>query len=201
MDSLAGFTPDDPGFAPNAFTNPPPLSQAPFAYQQESRWYDRILDVLLGEDETLAKNRLVLICQNCRLVNGQAPPGVKALEEIGSWRCGGCGARNGVENSMENADSMGELRAKEFTQESSSKSPISADELSQQATQGPNFLEQPSREPENSAKITTGVPDSEEENEQGLDTDENEDSASQLDQATVRRVTRSKRKDKSSKEK
>lgn len=52
---------------------------------------------MLGEDETLAKNRLALICSNCRLVNGQAPPGTRSLEEIGRWRCGGCGGWNGFE--------------------------------------------------------------------------------------------------------
>lgn len=52
---------------------------------------------MLGEDETLAKNRLVLLCQNCRLVNGQAPPSVKTLEELGKWRCQSCGAWNGTQ--------------------------------------------------------------------------------------------------------
>ncbi|KAJ0421124.1 hypothetical protein BJY00DRAFT_111985 [Aspergillus carlsbadensis] len=82
---------DEPGFAPNAFP-------APQQYIEHSRWYDRLLDVLLGEDETQPKNRIVLICGKCRLVNGQAPPGVKSLEELGRWRCGGCGAWNGEES-------------------------------------------------------------------------------------------------------
>lgn len=56
------------------------------------------MDVLLGEDEALPKNRLALICKHCRLVNGQAPPGVKGVEDIGKWRCGGCGGWNGEEN-------------------------------------------------------------------------------------------------------
>ena len=56
------------------------------------------MDVLLGEDETNPKNRLALICQKCRLVNGQAPPGVKQLEDVGKWRCSGCGAMNGEES-------------------------------------------------------------------------------------------------------
>lgn len=90
---------EEPGFAPNAFP------QAPPAYQStpQSHWYDRILDVMLGEDETLAKNRLVLLCSNpdCRLVNGQAPPGVKTLEELGRWRCHACGSWNGVEPTSE----------------------------------------------------------------------------------------------------
>lgn len=52
---------------------------------------------MLGEDENLAKNRLVLLCQSCRVVNGQAPPGIKTLEELGRWRCQNCGAWNGVQ--------------------------------------------------------------------------------------------------------
>jgi hypothetical protein len=58
-------------------------------------WYDRILDLLMGEDETSAKNRIVLICWKCRLVNGQAPPGTKRLSEVGHWRCKECKATNG----------------------------------------------------------------------------------------------------------
>jgi hypothetical protein len=61
----------------------------------ESHWYDRIFDVLLGDDETAPKNRIVLICHACRLVNGQAPPGTKTLAELGVWKCMGCGAANG----------------------------------------------------------------------------------------------------------
>lgn len=81
-------------FAPNAFdgTVPPPPSQYPPA---ESHWYDRILDTLLGEDETAAKNRIVLICAKCRLVNGQAPPGTKSMAELGMWKCMACNATNG----------------------------------------------------------------------------------------------------------
>jgi len=80
---------EEPGFAPNAFPTPP-------QYIEQPRWYDRLLDVLMGEDETLPKNRFALICGNCRLVNGQAPPGTKDLEALGRWRCGACGAWNGV---------------------------------------------------------------------------------------------------------
>ncbi|KAF2145048.1 uncharacterized protein K452DRAFT_265639 [Aplosporella prunicola CBS 121167] len=103
---------DQPGFPPQ----PPQLSQlqlepqpsadfAPNAFAsqyaagaQQSNWYDRILDVLLGEDETQPKNRLALICSHCRLVNGQAPPGVKSLEEVGQWKCMGCQELNGQES-------------------------------------------------------------------------------------------------------
>ncbi|KAG6024798.1 hypothetical protein E4U40_003046 [Claviceps sp. LM458 group G5] len=84
-------------FAPNAFTNPPPAPR--IRHQQymtpETHWYDRIFDVLLGEDETAAKNRYALICHACRLVNGQAPPGTKTLAEVGMWKCCSCGATNG----------------------------------------------------------------------------------------------------------
>ncbi|KAA8650284.1 hypothetical protein EYZ11_001341 [Aspergillus tanneri] len=82
---------DEPGFAPNAFPSAP-------QYVEHSHWYDRLLDVLLGEDETQPKNRMALICTSCRLVNGQAPPGIKTLEELGRWRCGSCGAWNGEES-------------------------------------------------------------------------------------------------------
>ena len=81
-------------FAPNAFSAPPQYVQA----NEGSRWYDRIMDVLLGEDETLPRARLALICSKCRLVNGQAPPGVMRLEDVGKWRCGSCGTMNGEES-------------------------------------------------------------------------------------------------------
>ncbi|KAI1272524.1 hypothetical protein F5Y07DRAFT_301438 [Xylaria sp. FL0933] len=81
-------------FAPNAGPLPPTYNQ----YEMNPgppRWYDRILDLMLGEDETAPKNRIVLICQKCRLVNGQAPPGIKNVADLGAWKCMGCGATNG----------------------------------------------------------------------------------------------------------
>lgn len=85
-------------FAPNAF--PPPAAYYAGGEAQSGatgeKWYDRILDLVMGEDETSPKNRIVLICENCRLVNGQAPPGCRRLEDVGLWRCFGCGAKNGV---------------------------------------------------------------------------------------------------------
>jgi len=94
------FSAENAEFAPNAFSAVPQYSTG--VGLTGDRWYDRILDLLLGEDETLPKNRVVLICKNCRLVNGQAPPGIKNLEEIGKWRCGGCGGWNGEENEATN---------------------------------------------------------------------------------------------------
>ena len=59
------------------------------------------MDVLLGEDESLPGKRLALICQNCRLVNGQAPPGVRSLADVGKWKCFSCGKMNGEEDEVE----------------------------------------------------------------------------------------------------
>ncbi|KAH8770784.1 hypothetical protein F5883DRAFT_551148 [Diaporthe sp. PMI_573] len=91
-------------FAPNAYEGPRPRSSHVPGAQYETNpaglqhhWYDRIMDTLLGEDETAAKNRIVLICSQCRLVNGQAPPGTTSLTEVGMWKCMGCGAQNGEE--------------------------------------------------------------------------------------------------------
>jgi endoplasmic reticulum junction formation protein lunapark len=83
-------------FAPNAFSTPQYATGEDM--NLNGHWYDRILDLLLGEDETSPKNRIALICQNCRLVNGQAPPGTKTLAELGKWKCFGCGEMNGEED-------------------------------------------------------------------------------------------------------
>ena len=107
-------------FAPNAF---PTTSQ----YGQPSegpRWYDRLVDALIGEDETLPKNRIALICEHCRLVNGQAPPGVKTLEDIGKWRCGGCNTMNGKESTRKLVASIEKELASE-KEEASAKRKVS----------------------------------------------------------------------------
>ncbi|GAB7346199.1 hypothetical protein MBLNU457_4937t1 [Dothideomycetes sp. NU457] len=100
-------------FAPNAFSAATRTSTGPATHPVTSaapeyapsghsapKWYDRILDVVLGEDETAPKNRIVLICEHCRLVNGQAPPGTRAVEDLGKWRCMGCGTMNGAESEV-----------------------------------------------------------------------------------------------------
>ncbi|KAF3480944.1 uncharacterized protein GIQ15_06291 [Arthroderma uncinatum] len=89
---------DEPGFHPSAFSTPQHVEP------RQPQWYDRILDVLLGEDETLPKNRLALICVHCRLVNGQAAPGIRTMEEVGRWRCVGCGGWNGEEKKIATHD-------------------------------------------------------------------------------------------------
>ena len=78
------------------------------------------MDLVLGEDETLPRNRLALICQRCRLVNGQAPPGVQTLEAVGIWRCSGCNATNGVQN--EGAQLLKEIKKQAVTPEQRSSS-------------------------------------------------------------------------------
>ncbi|GAB7346734.1 hypothetical protein MBLNU459_g1844t1 [Dothideomycetes sp. NU459] len=92
-------SPADPTaeFAPNAFTSAAQPSTQEYTTGGGPRWYDRILDVVLGDDETQPKNRIVLICQSCRLVNGQAPPGTRSLDSLGQWRCSACGVMNGHE--------------------------------------------------------------------------------------------------------
>jgi len=118
-------------FAPNAFGR-----EAQYAAGSgfgEHRWYDRIMDALLGEDETQPKHRLALICHQCRLVNGQAPPGTKTLEDVGRWRCGGCGAWNGKENEakklMEHARGLAEPAIPTSpTSAEGSRSPMKQDE-------------------------------------------------------------------------
>jgi hypothetical protein len=94
-------------FAPNAFSSPPTYVQAS-EVKAGGNWYDRVLDLLMGEDETSPKHRVALICQNCRLVNGQAPPGTKRLADLGKWRCFGCGGWNGEED--EGAKAVQEMK-------------------------------------------------------------------------------------------
>lgn len=57
------------------------------------KWYDRILDLLVGEDEQSAKNRQALICANCHTHNGLAQYGELAQNVV--YICPRCGFRNG----------------------------------------------------------------------------------------------------------
>jgi hypothetical protein len=88
------------------------------------------LDVLLGEDELQPRNRMAMICGSCRLVNGQAPPGIKTIEELGRWRCGSCGAWNGEES--ETTKMLSSLRQNVSPAEGAS-APVSAAEDGVQA--------------------------------------------------------------------
>ncbi|KFA73288.1 hypothetical protein S40288_07238 [Stachybotrys chartarum IBT 40288] len=111
MHQASNFMEPSAEFAPNADFVPdhyPSAAQSPVNAQQyggfsapppaEHHWYDRVFDLLLGEDETAPKNRIVLICKTCRLVNGQAPPGTRALSDLGVWKCIACGTPNGEED-------------------------------------------------------------------------------------------------------
>jgi endoplasmic reticulum junction formation protein lunapark len=196
------FSPDEPGFAPNAFNAPPPSSA--YAPDHHPRWYDRILDVMLGEDETLAKNRLALICTNCRLVNGQAPPGTRTLEEIGRWRCGSCGAWNGVEK-VESEVDVGRMVKKMSMKEESSPgggwTKVSrGDEI---APDSPEFVERRSikddEDEDEDEKPGKGaveeVPDSaeDESNGDGEDVKQEKDESESESESVAKRVARSKR--------
>lgn len=105
--SIAASPVGEAEFAPNAFSAPPQYAQSG-EFNAGGHWYDRMLDLLLGEDEMLPKNRLALICESCRLVNGQAPPGTKSLSELGKWRCLGCGATNGENEAVKVVQEMKE---------------------------------------------------------------------------------------------
>jgi len=84
------------------------------------RWYDRILDVVLGEDEMSAKNRFALICKNCKMVNGLAPPGTRSLDDMDQWGCARCGTMNG---GRKNLVLVPEEEKDELESESESKYP------------------------------------------------------------------------------
>jgi endoplasmic reticulum junction formation protein lunapark len=190
MDPQANATPDEPGFAPNAFSNPP--QQARPAYEQPSKWYDRILDVLLGEDETLAKNRIVLICSYCRLVNGQAPPGVKSLEEVGKWICGGCGGWNGALN--EAANVMKEMKQKIQDEQVEERGSIGKDhEEAPKHTRADGVTELDSEgleEADDVNKPVREILDSEEDGEEDVRSEDDKDGEHDI-QSDERRVTRS----------
>ncbi|OQE47477.1 hypothetical protein PENCOP_c001G08840 [Penicillium coprophilum] len=163
---------DQPGFAPNAFTQNG-------EYIEQPHWYDRLLDVLLGEDETQPRNRMVMICTACRLVNGQAPPGIKTPEELGRWRCGSCGAWNGVES--ETTKILSSLRQDAVPAEGTWEA-VSKAETDTQSSQG------------NEEGVT--VASSEEEQADSLGSDAEEQTQEEPQPVPVRRSKRSAKGDK-----
>jgi hypothetical protein len=81
-----------PQFHPSAFSPPP----SPVLSQQEPHsktFLDRLLDLLVGEDENSADHRYALICRHCKAHNGLAPPGERP-GDVG-YLCGRCGGWNG----------------------------------------------------------------------------------------------------------
>lgn len=77
---------------------------------------------------------MVMICGECRLVNGQAPPGIKTPEELGRWRCGSCGGWNGVES--ETTQILTSLRQDTAPTEGSWDSASKADVLDTHSSEG-----------------------------------------------------------------
>ncbi|KKY18329.1 hypothetical protein UCRPC4_g05040 [Phaeomoniella chlamydospora] len=185
------YVPDEPGFAPNAFPPSQSFPQAP-QFQSQSHWYDRLFDVLLGEDETLPKNRLVLICSECRLVNGQAPPGVKSLDDFGKWRCGGCGAWNGQES--ETRKVLQAMREKEERDRKEGWEAVSRGDEMKDVSETPSTLKEGAQK-RNTRDV---IPSSDGEDDE--DDQNHSDEGSQLDESSERisanpsrRVTRSAR--------
>jgi endoplasmic reticulum junction formation protein lunapark len=82
--------PNIPQFHPSAFT--PPSSPPPEEARSKTL-VDRVLDLLVGEDENSPEQRYALICRHCRAHNGLAPPG-ETGNELG-YLCGRCGGWNG----------------------------------------------------------------------------------------------------------
>lgn len=74
-----------------------PVVAAPYQRQ----WFDRVLDLLVGEDENAAQNRNALICSKCNNHNGLAPFGKNASEI--RYKCPVCGEWNGEKPALEEA--------------------------------------------------------------------------------------------------
>ena len=96
-----------PQFHPSAFSPPPSPSLGP-QEQRTKTFLDRVLDLLVGEDENAADHRYALICRHCRAHNGLAPPGERG-EDVG-YLCGRCGGWNGPDpNKKEQSKSKDEV--------------------------------------------------------------------------------------------
>ena len=158
---------DEPGFAPNAF----PSSGQSGQYIEQPHWYDRLLDVLLGEDEMQPRNRMAMICGTCRLVNGQAPPGIKTPEELGRWRCGSCGAWNGVES--ETNQMLSTLRQEVAAEGSQGPGPAVGGEFQSQPSEAEEAAEMsPSTEEEPSNESEVSAEEKEEEHDESAESEE-----------------------------
>lgn len=174
-------------FAPNAFSSAPQYAQP----GQGPKWYDRLMDVILGEDETLPRNRLALICHHCRLVNGQAPPGVQTLEAVGRWRCAGCNTMNGTEN--EGTKLLKEIKEqadipKERTESMDKKNGVTERESSKERADEGSGSEQPD-------DYSQDTPSSESEEEKSRESGETTGAHKRTD-TTRRRSSRVKQKTK-----
>ncbi|KAL8790457.1 MAG: hypothetical protein Q9213_000609 [Squamulea squamosa] len=174
-------------FAPNAFSSNPQYAQP----GQGPKWYDRLMDVILGEDETLPRNRLALICHECRLVNGQAPPGVQTLEAVGSWRCSGCNAMNGKEN--EGTKLVKEIKQQAMTAQSHAQ--MREDETATTGTKAAKESADDNSDDVQSNEPSQDTPSSESEKEEARESGETTGAHNKAD-ARRRRSSRIKKKPK-----
>lgn len=85
------------------------------------KWYDRILDLIVGEDEYSSRQRYALICRNCKAHNGLAQPGEVPEDVV--YICPHCGTLNGhpkekTQHDKEFEKESGKETEKEFEKES-----------------------------------------------------------------------------------
>lgn len=86
------------GNGPSRSVRPMP----PIKVVYEPRWYDRILEYMVGEDEQSANNRFALICPKCYAHNGLCQYGEDPRYII--YICPHCGHRNGRERPSERSN-------------------------------------------------------------------------------------------------
>jgi endoplasmic reticulum junction formation protein lunapark len=133
-----------PQFHPSAFS-PPPSPILP-VQQQPKTFLDRVLDLLVGEDENAADRRYALICRHCRAHNGLAPPGERA-EEVG-YLCGRCGGWNGPEPNTQShkTQTAKEQKAESNTEEEAVEQVVSVDKDSNEGSGASELVETQGKE-------------------------------------------------------
>lgn len=85
-----------PKSAPAAVSDPPTELETPFplpATLAHATWMDRVMDVILGENEQSPNNRYALICGRCHHHNGLATYGQVPEQVV--YVCPLCGFLNG----------------------------------------------------------------------------------------------------------
>lgn len=80
---------------PRAVENNSAANPLPALPVYHTSWVDRVMDLVLGENEQGPNNRYALICSKCRVHNGLAPYG-KSADEVGYF-CPVCHTFNGSE--------------------------------------------------------------------------------------------------------
>lgn len=85
----------------NFVPSPPPGSPLP-PQPRPSQWYDRVLDLIVGDDETSPSNRFALICKKCHSHNGLLPPGDNPSDV--KYTCPRCGYFNEPETAITSSD-------------------------------------------------------------------------------------------------